>query len=1135
MDHRAQLDALCKDFSTETLTLFLRAASGKFKPEREDYGYFLEGGNLLRSLERLGQIEFEDGRRLIVLAGALDGELTSQSGKLRQYEVAKKVLKAEYWDAGIFVFYDDAKHFRFSLITASYGEKREFSNFRRYTYFVAPESSARTFVEQIGKADFSSVDRITEAFSVEPVTKEFFRQFREIFEEAEATIKLKWSDEKKRLYTQRFFNRVLFITFLERKGWLTFGKDRPEGSKTFGTVRKDYLRALFEDYYKNQKDKNANFHRSRLNTLFFMGLNHPSGDKRQKAEYKPILSLIGDVPYLNGGLFEEEEDDKDGPTFSDAIIAKVLNELVYQFNFTVTESTPLDVEVAVDPEMLGRIFEELVTGRHESGSYYTPKPVVAFMCREALKGYLETTVGRNSFRPDTGRNEFRGTGDGESAEAIALFVDKNDASMLRNPMQVVDALRAVKVCDPACGSGAYLLGMLHELLEQYAVIFAQHQKDGQTIYQTKLDIIQNNLYGVDKDDFAVNIARLRLWLSLIVDFEGGTPPPLPNLDFKIECGDSLTAPDPSGGLQPDMFRYGQVRDFLALKNEFMDLHEGSEKKKKLGKQIDELKKQIEEWAHVGRNSIPSVSERNGIPSYGFDWQVDFAEVFAPELAQSTLGGKMAGMVNTTKGQMELTDAPKEGGFDIVLANPPYVRQELLGDYKDLLKPIYPEVYSGMADLYVYFYARAHQLLKKGGVSCFISSNKWLRAGYGEKLRQHLLDSQAFKLVVDFGELPVFQTAATFPAIFLWQKQSREDTPTTWSVVKDLQECYKEGILEHVNRLAHKLPAQQFGKDKPRLATTHSADLQVQMSKSGQTLNEYVKGQFYRGVVSGFNDAFVISKEMRDEFVYDGSKNKELLKPLLHGDDIRRYELHFREEYYIIVAWQCEIEKYRALYQHLKKYKSQLSARPEVKQNRYPWYAMSRYGAEFAHLYDLPKILYPVIGKESRFVMDENGYYGNDKTYFISSNDWYLLGILNSSPAFEFLKQICSVLGDETKGGRLEFRAIYMEKLPIPDAPQKERDALAKLAKQAQSLHTQRRKRVEKFLREIGVEPAQSTSRNPLESPWSLGEEEFLRRVGRRSELIPTYRKAREETVSVTEEAVKVESEIDERVKALYGL
>ena len=174
----------------------------------------------------------------------------------------------------------------------------------------------------------------------------------------------------------------MFTTFLERKGWLNFNG------------RKDYLKALFADYHVNEDNKRtANFHKSRLNTLFFRGLNNPYGDQLSKdPKYKIFQRLIGDVPYLNGGLFEEEAEDIDGFTFPDTVVAKILTGLIYQFNFTVTESTPLDVEVAVDPEMLGRIFEELVTGRHESGSYYTPKPVVAFMCREALKGYLETAL-----------------------------------------------------------------------------------------------------------------------------------------------------------------------------------------------------------------------------------------------------------------------------------------------------------------------------------------------------------------------------------------------------------------------------------------------------------------------------------------------------------------------------------------------------------------------------------------------------------------------------------------------------------------------------------------------------------------------------------------------------------------------
>jgi hypothetical protein len=483
--------------------------------------------------------------------------------------------------------------------------------------------------------------------------------------------------------------------------------------------------------------------------------------------------------------------------------------------------------------------------------------------------------------------------------------------------------------------------------------------------------------------------------------------------------------------------------------------------------------------------------------------------------------------------MELLNAPKAGGFDIVLANPPYVRQELLGDYKNFLKPIYPEVHNGLADLYVYFYARAHQLLRNGGVSCFISSNKWLRAGYGEKLRQHLLDSQAFKLVVDFGELPVFQTAATFPAIFLWQKQPRKSISTNWAVIKNLQECYNEGIFEHVSRIANVLPSDQFGKNKPRLTNSTKATLREQMDRVGIPMGDFVSGQFFRGVVSGFNEAFMIDAKTKERLIKEDKKSKELLKPLVRGDDVRRFEIHYRGSYYIFVEWQCQIEKFTAIYDYLKGFKKGLASRPEVKEGRFPWYAMSRYGAEFAHLYERPKILYPEIGKEARFTFDDAGYYGADTTHFVAKNDWYLLGVLNSSFVFEYLKITCSILGDEDKAGRLRFKPIYMERLPIPNAPQKERDAVAKLVMQAHNLHTQRRRCVEKFLREIVIDSAESTSRNPLESPWLLSEEDFTRRSGR--DYVRVYKSAREETMSLTEEIVKVEKEIDERVKNLYGL
>jgi methylase of polypeptide subunit release factors len=929
-----------------------------------------------------------------------------------------------------------------------------------------------------------------EAFDVEKVTKKFFETYRSIFEQAEASISLGWSVEQKRLYTQRFFNRLMFLAFLERKGWLVFGGKR------------DYLRALFEDYWRNdpEKRREANFHRKRLDTLFFMGLNNSYGHNLLQSDphYKILRDLIGEVPFLNGGLFEREDDEQEGSVtwfFPDPIIAKILNELVYAFNFTVTESTPLDVEVAVDPEMLGKIFEELVTGRHESGSYYTVKPVVAFMCYEALAGYLRSRL------------------PSESEAAIIQFVYQKDPSQLRDPEAVLEALRAVKVCDLACGSGAYLLGMLHVLLELRECLFVTRSLDPKTVYERKLEIIQNNLYGVDIDPFAVNIARLRLWLSLIVDFEGETPPPLPNLKYKIETGDSLTAPDPSGHEQVDMFRLQKIKEFAALKAEHLNSHSG--KKKDLEKKIETLRAEISAWSHP-------------IGTEGFDWAVEFAEVFMPELSETTMTGAMAGIMNAAGGQMELTSTSREGGFDIVLANPPYVRQELISDQKPVLKRVYGDLYTGTADLYVYFYLRAHQLLRPGGVACFISSNKWLRAGYGETLRRHLLDEQAFTLVVDFGELPVFQTASTFPAIFVWRKEKRGEIPTKWAVVKNLQECYDEGIVEHVTRIAQTLPASQFGKGKSRLSSARDTDKRSQMESRGIPLGVLIQNQVFFGIKTGCNEAFIIDRITYDELIKQDATNERILKPLLAGDDVRRFEIHFRDTFLVWTYIGVPIQDYPAIFEHLKKYKKQASERQD--QGKHWWELRS---CDYYDRFEKPKIIYPQIMMQGRFYLDKNKVFTNQKCFIISTDDYYLLGILNSRPIWNYLQSKVVTFGDPNENGRLEPRREDILGLPIPDAQQSEREEVARLAQETQNLHTQRRRRVEQFLRAIGIDPAQSNSRNPLEAPWELSKENFGRRA--KSAPLALYTSAREETTALTEEIVKIEAEIDERVRSLYGV
>ncbi|GIV10517.1 MAG: hypothetical protein KatS3mg020_0008 [Fimbriimonadales bacterium] len=345
------------------------------------------------------------------------------------------------------------------------------------------------------------------------------------------------------------------------------------------------------------------------------------------------------------------------------------------------------------------------------------------MCREALKGYLQTHTG-------------------ETEQSIAQFVEQRDASTLKNPEKVLDALRQVRVCDPACGSGAYLLGMLHELLELRAALFEQKRLDPHTLYQRKLEIIQRNLYGVDIDPFAVEIARLRLWLSLVVDDtrnpldDPDADVSLPNLDFKIEAGDSLLAPDPQGGQQPDMFRIQQIEELERLKGDYMRAH-SDEEKRQLRQQIDQLRKEIRQWAHP----------KGGVE--GFDWRVEFAEVF------------------------------KDGGFDIIVANPPYVRQEQINKaVKAKLLAFYPDAAEGRSDLYVYFYARGVQLLKPNGMHVFVCSNSWLDVGFGGKLQRYLLQQAHLQVIYDSALERQFASADVNTIISILRKgRPSDDAPT----------------------------------------------------------------------------------------------------------------------------------------------------------------------------------------------------------------------------------------------------------------------------------------------------------------------------------------------------------------------
>jgi len=1046
-----------------------------------------------KSAVQLATLQLADGKNVAVIEVEVSGRVDVQRNRVGLRAIVANLIDQDKAHAVIGLFYGEGSadgDYRFSFVAKSSefsadGElSRTETEKRRYTYILGRGQPCRTPAERLvelqGRGREATIEDLLNAFKVEPLFDEFYKDYDRLFKEVvKPAIRPTLPDEEQlHLFTQRLFNRLMFLAFIERKGWLKMGR------------RTDYLEALWDSYAGTASDQATGYYRSRLAPLFFEGLNQADRPANH------VDPRFGSVPYLNGGLFERAEDgsdDRPSITIPDAALQAVKEQLFDRYNFTVAESTPLDVEVAVDPEMLGKVFEELVTGRHEQGSYYTPKPIVSFMCREALVGYLA----------DRCRKEDRA--------ALESFVHDHKPDRLRDAEAVLAALKTVTVCDPACGSGAYLLGMLHELLDLRTCLFNASQKlDGVTAHARKLDIIERNLYGVDKDAFAVNIARLRLWLSLSVEYDGNNPPPaLPNLDFKIEQGDSLAAPSPSE-IETDLFQ-AEVLALRDLKTEYLKAHKLGEKAR-LRKEIDHRKDGLKQ---------SFISHKDAGPSDAFQWSVEFAEVFIP----NTFAAK--------------------GGFDIVVANPPYVRMELIKPQKPVLRKRFPHVHAERADLYIYFYARAHDLLREGGTAAFISSNKWLRAGYGESLRQYLLDAQAFEVVMDFGELRVFKAAATDAAIFIWKKEPRGTADTRWAMVKDLDRCFAEGVRAHFLGLTVPVPAAQFGKGKPRLATSATADLRKRMEKSGPSLGEILKGQICRGVVTGLNDAFFISQAKRDELVAETPAAAEIIKPMLVGDDVRRYEPHYRGTWLIYTFHGLDIRSYPSVEKHLQPFRSfkddngktiGLDHRATVQE----WFELQQPQMAYRSWFDGAKILYPEIGKEARFVIDTEGRYLNAKCFFLPSADWFLLAVLNSASVFAYLKEVCALLGDKDKGGRLEFRAQYLETLPIPAASEADRVAVGGLAERAQALHGHRRARVERFLRDLGVDPDESTSRNPLEQPWCLPPAEFAKRAkpflrAARERPQELYEAARDETAALTEQIARIEAEIDARVAALYGL
>jgi type I restriction-modification system DNA methylase subunit len=577
---------------------------------------------------------------------------------------------------------------------------------------------------------------------------------------------------------------------------------------------------------------------------------------------------------------------------------------------------------------------------------------------------------------------------------IVDYIVKNTVGKLiegKSPKQI----EKIKILDPACGSGSFLLGAYQYLIDYHLRYYRDHPKDAQTLFldiytkvnpedlalpiREKAKILRNNIFGVDIDPQAVEITMMSLYLKALEGERGMLPRKqhlLPAMGNNIKCGNSLIGYDIFDA--PDQYALLSV-----IPAEAGIQGSGSRVKPGMTKQG--------EWTDEDRARINP-----------FDW------------------------TSKTAGFGEIIEF---GGFDAVIGNPPYVRQELLGEFKDYFQQHY-EVYHGTADLYAYFIEKGVSLLRKDGLFSYIVANKWMRANYGESLRRWM-KKQRIEEITDFGPLPVFEGATTYTCIIRIRKASaapRFRAVQVSSLKFDNLDSYAADIAYSVNKTAL--------SDKGwTLANEDAQALFDKLRSIGIPLRDFVKEQIYYGIKTGCNEAFVINGETRKRLISEDRKSADLIKPFLVGKDIKRYESPYSDKYVIFTRRGVEIKKYPAIEGYLMAYKKQLMPKPVDwkgsewpgrKPGTYKWYEIQD-AVDYYEEFEKPKILWPGISSEvTAFALDVNGYYGNDNNQLIISSDRYLLGILNSRLMRFILQHVC----DKVQGGFYRLKIIYIEQLPI---------------------------------------------------------------------------------------------------------
>jgi adenine-specific DNA-methyltransferase len=896
------------------------------------------------------------------------------------------------------------------------------------------------------KAKPEIADLLWKSLDIKEVNKEFYKQIKDRFDALVGIAKsnkFKATENQVKQFTVRLIGRYIFCWFLKEK---------------------DIIPPSLIDSVRIKTS--PKYHQEFLQKLFFGTLNTKINDRDWlKAEQTDLKHLFEKIPYLNGGLFDKTEEDE---LFSSLELNSwLINlvELLENYDFTVDESSINYQQVAVDPEMLGRIFENLLASQNPEtekaannerkayGAFYTPREIVDYMVDESLKTYL--------------------------SKKLSISADDLNSAFTSNPVwpeklskrkkEAEQALINIKILDPACGSGAFPMGVLHRLIS-LRELTSLHANT----YQLKKDILSNNIYGVDIMPMAVEIARLRAWLSLIVeeDYKGEKIASnfgidaLPNLDFKFMQGNSLLETYEGIKLFDENLLNGNTinkrqellektnKKINSLQTKYLEMHSKGALKGTEKMLIDkELKENKELLRKITKVEEPSASyglfsgEQNTVNT-SERLQKMHKELFSTSDKEQKKALKLEieamewGLISSSLQELGKTDKLHEleslkqqnikpyflyklnfpevftdnGGFDIVIGNPPYVRQEAIDPY---YKPKYinnhPEVGSGTADLYVYFFDSAISVTNQGGIIIFITLNKFLKTKYGEGLRKKLKNKNV-DLIIDFFELPVFEAS------------------TDTAITKIINEEDKDSTRYFPVKSLHNLDLNVLTKEHPLLVLKDGAEWKFVESYSNSiiekiyqgtiSLQDFTNDKILFGIKTGLNKAFELTDEEARELLK--TESNDIVKPFIKSTDISKYSLKKLNRYFLVTGYDENIPNlYPSAYNHLKKYEVDLKKRQDKGKNWYNLRACTYYNE-----FEKPKLVYIYTAKKQEFYLDEEGRYINNNCYMVISDNKFLFFFLNSI-LFDWFKRIKFVAyGDADEAGRVKLDYNKMITVPI---------------------------------------------------------------------------------------------------------